>query len=41
MSPYTAGSDVLDVKQHGMWASDAFWSYITSLCISTSPVESV
>ena len=33
---YRAGTDLLEVKHHGLWASDAFWGYITALCTSTS-----
>ena len=39
--PYRAGVDILEVKQHGLWASDAFWADITSLCVVTSLVACV
>ena len=35
---YREGLDKVDVKSHGLWASDCSWQYVTSPCISTSPV---
>ena len=40
ISAYRATSDLLEVKQAGMWTINAFWAYITSPCTSTSPVAS-
>ena len=28
-----AGIDKLGIKRHGMWASKAFWAYITAPCV--------
>ena len=28
------------VKRHGMWSSDSFWTYISSLGVASSPVAS-
>ena len=38
MAAYRAMADQLDIKQHGIWLSDAFWVYITAPYIATSPV---
>ena len=36
---YRAGIDQLNIKRHGMWASEAFWAYITApSSMSASPV---
>jgi hypothetical protein len=35
---FHAGVHQMDVKRHGMWASDAFWGYITSSVVSQSTV---
>ena len=35
---YRAGVDELSVKKHGHWRSDAFWSYITTPLVVSSPV---
>ena len=35
---YQQGLDYTDIKWHGLWASEAFWSYVTSSCAVTSPV---
>ena len=37
---YRAEIDQLDIKWHRLWFSEAFWSYITAPCVSTSPVAS-
>ena len=35
---YRAGIYQLDIKRHGMWICDGPMSYITALCVSTSPM---
>jgi hypothetical protein len=35
---FHAGVHQMDVKCHGMWASDTFWGYITSSVVAQSPV---
>jgi hypothetical protein len=35
---YQGGVDVLDIKRHGTWSSDAFWKYITAPIVAQSPV---
>ncbi len=35
---YKQGVDVLDIKRHGSWKSDAFWDYITAPIVSQSKV---
>ena len=37
-SAYRAGVAILEVKWHGLWSSEAFWAYIISPCVATSPV---
>ena len=32
------GVDQLDIKRHGVWASDAFWTYISAPVVAASPV---
>jgi hypothetical protein len=35
---YQAGVHFNDIKRHGQWKSDAFWLYITSPSVASSPV---
>ena len=38
MVAYWQGFDQIDIKYQGLWASDAFWLYITSSSTATSPL---
>ena len=38
MLVYRAGIDQIGIKRHGLWTSDAFWTYVTSPCVVESPV---
>ena len=38
MAPYRVGINQLDIKPHGIWASEAFWTYITLPCVSAFPI---
>ena len=41
MAAYRARANPLDIKWHGIWSSNAFWVYITTPCVATSPVTRV
>ena len=38
---YSAGAQQMDIKRHGLWASDTFWLYVTYPCAQLSPVAGV
>ena len=38
MAAYKQGLDQIDIKRQGLWTSDAFWQYITSSWVATSPL---
>ena len=38
MAAYHGGSDQLDIKRHGLWASDAFGLHVTALAAVASTV---
>ena len=38
MAAYRVGTDHIAIKHHGLWASYAFWLYVTSPCVSNSSV---
>ena len=35
---YQVGSEQIYIKHHRLWNPDAFWMYMTSLCVASSPV---
>ena len=38
MAAYQAGTHQIVIKRHGLWVSDTFWLYVTSVCVTSSPV---
>ena len=35
---YRAGCSYIDIKRHGTWASNSFWTYVSSPAVERSPV---
>lgn len=35
---FRAGVDFIHIKRHGTWTSDAFWDYIVTDSVNSSPV---
>ena len=35
---YRGGTDLIDIKRHGLWSSHTFWLYVTSPCVAASMV---